>query len=615
MRKEYRIQILPSEIANKIAAGEVVERPASVVKELVENAIDADASEITIILQKGGTELIKVVDNGLGMDKDNLMLAFERHATSKIKSAADLEAIHSLGFRGEALASIASVSRVEVKSVARGENVGMLLQLEGGKLTDERPAGGPAGSSFAVKTLFYNTPARRKFLKADSTEYRHCLIAANRFALCFPHIHFTLVHNGVVIWEVKPQSFEERVYEILGKKLKGKILEVEDDAGAVQISGFVGTQDTFRRHGGEQFLFLNDRFITDKSLNHAVVSGYGEILAHGGYPLYVIKLTIDPTRVDVNVHPTKMQVRFADDRLIYSLLRGAVKRTLRSANVIPEFDRFGKSGQTFPEQRPQQVAAEKLDAARFPPAAQTSVPPFRTDDFYPSAVQKPANAGQMQFEMPQGKEDESWLSEKGSEMQREKQFSSAAFTPQAHWQLHNKYIISQTDNGLVIIDQHAAHERILYERALKLFEKSEPVSQRLLFPIMVELSAEDLDVLKEFMPYLEKIGFLLSDFGARTVVIEGVPSGLKIKNHEKVVQDMIDDFKRGKRNKLEVRDNVAKIFACHSSIRTGDALNTTEMAALLDQLFAAETPYFCPHGRPVITKITLDELDKRFGRT
>lgn len=615
MSNEHRIQILPLEIANKIAAGEVVERPASVVKELVENAIDADASEITIILQKGGTELIKVVDNGLGMDKDNLTLAFERHATSKIKSAADLEAIRSLGFRGEALASIASVSRVEVKSVLRGENVGMQLQLEGGKVTEEQPTGGTAGTSFAVKTLFYNTPARRKFLKADSTEYRHCLVAANRFALCFPHIHFTLVHNGVVIWEVKPQNLEERIYEILSKSLKGKILEVDDDTGAVQISGFVGTQDTFRRHSGEQFLFLNDRFITDKSLNHAIISGYGEILAHGGYPLYVIKLTIDPTRVDVNVHPTKMQAKFADDRLIYSLLRGAVKRTLRSANVIPEFEQLNTSLRTFPGQLPHLIPAEKLDAANFPPTSQTSVPPFRTDDFYPSAVQKPANAGQMQFEMSQGQKDESWLSEKGSEKQGGTQFSSAAFAPQAQWQFHNKYIISQTDNGLVIIDQHAAHERVLYERALKLFEKSEPASQKLLFPIMVELSADDLDLLKEFMPYLEKIGFSLSDFGARTVVIEGVPSGLKIKNHERVLQDMIDDFKRGKRNKLEIRDNVAKIFSCHSSIRTGDRLTPAEMAALLDQLFAAETPFFCPHGRPVITKITLDELDKRFGRT
>ncbi|MFQ5632624.1 MAG: DNA mismatch repair endonuclease MutL, partial [bacterium] len=443
-----------------------------------------------------------------------------------------------------------------------------------------------------------------------------CLISANRFALSYPAIQFTLVHNGVVIWEVKAENLKDRIYAILGNRLKEKLVEVDDDSGAVQITGFVGTQDTVRRNSGEQFLFLNGRFITDRSLNQAVISGYGEILAHGGYPLYVVKLMIDPTRVDVNVHPTKMQVRFADDRLIYSLLRGAVKRSLRSANVIPEFSQSEAGGiHAFPGAADHRIPAERLDASTFPPAHQQGVPLAHSDEFLPAHLKRPAAEGQMQFDMASRQEDDNWLSEKPPESQGENRQTSSAFAPNAFWQIHNKYIISQTENGLVIIDQHAAHERILYERALQMFEKSEPASQKLLFPVMIELNAEDYDSLQEFSPYLQKIGFMLSDFGSRTVVIDGVPSGLKIKNHEKILLEMIDDCKRGQRNTLEIRDNVAKIFSCHSSIRTGDALNSAEMAALLDQLFAAETPYFCPHGRPVITKITLDELDKRFGRT
>ena len=616
MTTQNKIQVLSVDLANKIAAGEVVERPASVVKELVENAIDAGANEITIILQKGGTELIKIVDNGAGMSRDDLVLAFERHATSKIRTVADLEAIRSLGFRGEALASIASVSRIEVKSIPRGENAGTQLHLDGGKTVLEKPTGGTAGTTISVKTLFYNTPARRKFLKADATEYRYCLITANRFAVCFSQIQFTLVHNGVVIWESKPQETAQRIYDILGNRFKDKLLPVDDDAGAVRISGFVGTQDVVRRSSGEQYLFLNDRYISDRSLNHAVTAAYGEILAHGGYPFYVLKLQIDPTRVDVNVHPTKMQVKFADDRLIYSLLRGAVKRSLRSANVIPEFD-LRKDGSPLNSfQQPQTpFEANTLDATSFPPkvGGLQDFPSKR--EFFPSHLNERTDQTQMRFDISPAREDEGWLTQKpGTDQQTANVPSANSIAPAAFWQMHNKYIISQTDSGLIVIDQHAAHERILYERALALFERQQPSSQKLLFPVMVELNAEDHASLQEFMPYLQKIGFMVSDFGSRTIVIEGVPSGLKIKNHEKVLREMIDDFKQGKRNKLEIRDNVAKIFSCHSSIRTGDRLTQAEISALLEQLFAAETPYFCPHGRPVITKITLDELDKRFGR-
>jgi len=622
MKKDSVINILPPSLSNKIAAGEVVERPASIVKELVENAIDAEATEITIIVKAGGTELIQIVDNGTGMSVDDVRLAFERHATSKITSTEDLEGINSLGFRGEALASIASVAMVDARSLRRGAEVGLQIKLDGGVEASEEPCGGNAGTSIAIKSLFFNTPARRKFLKADSTEFRHCRVVANRFALCYPDIHFTFVHNGEVIWDVRRQSMRERICAIQGKRLEGVLVEVNDDVGAVKINGFIGMHDTIRKNPGEQFIFLNGRYITDRSLNHAVISGYGEILAHGGYPFFALHLDIDPTRVDVNVHPTKMQVKFADDRLIYSLLRGAVKRSLASANVIPDFVRskipmhpadqwlrsdlqaLGKQQQAGAAGQAQGEAIKQGDffsgrtlADTQPFAPQSKTTASSNDDWL---AQKP---GQQENNTPEPRRDESGI-----------RFETE-LAPGSVWQIHNKYLLAQVNTGLVIIDQHAAHERILYEKALALFEKRDPAIQSMLFPVMVELSVADFTLLFEIQTFLEKLGFVIKEFGKNTVVVEGVPSGLKIKDYQKVIHEMLDDFKRGKRENLEIRDNVAKIFACHSSIRAGDSMTGAEMTALISQLLDAETPYFCPHGRPVITKISLEELDKRFGRT
>ncbi len=609
-----RIKILPPEVANKIAAGEVVERPASVVKELVENSIDADANEITIILNQGGKDLIQVVDDGVGMNAEDLKLAFQRHATSKIQQAADLEGITTLGFRGEALASIASVSRIEARSIERGQISGTLLILEGGRLMEEKPTGGPPGTSIAVKTLFFNTPARRKFLRADSTEYRHCLTTANRFALAYPEKSFTLVHHGEVIWEVRSQPLKERICEILGRRLEKLLIEVNEDAGAVQIEGYVGTQDTVRRQSGEQFLFLNGRYIYDRSLHHAIVSAYGEILAHGGYPLYVLHLSIDPTRVDVNVHPTKMEVKFADDRLIYSLVRGAIKRALASAKVIPDLQAPGSS---FPDQ-PAATWLKSNWQSSSGPASQPAVDsggsarqgtPIQPVDLYapPESTQ-----GQQPLPFQEEKSPETEpvpFTPAGGE-------SAPTMNTQANvWQLHNRYILTQIDSGLIIIDQHVAHERILYEKALRLFEEARPSTQKILFPRMIELSAEDYDILQEILPFLEKLGFMIQDFGKHTVVVEGIPAGTRIKNYTTLLQEMIDDYRRGKRNNLEIRDNIARSYACHTAIRSGDPLNIHEMNALIEQLFKTETPYFCPHGRPVLVNISLEELDKRFGRT
>ncbi len=589
MNQNNKIKILPEDLTNKIAAGEVVDRPASVVKELVENAIDAGATEITIIIKEGGKALIQVVDNGSGMSQADLLLAFQRHATSKIFSYDDLVNIQTLGFRGEALASIASVAHVEAKSVLPGESSGYALNIEGGVMQEIAAAAGQPGTAISVKHLFYNTPARRKFLRATSTEYRQILTVLNRFYLAYPEIQFTLVNEGELVWELKPQSLEERVGAVLGARIQKNLIPISN-GGEISISGFIGNQDTMRSSRGDQYLFFNRRYFSNKSLNYAAISAYGDILPRGYFPVYLIFIAMPPDHADVNVHPTKMEIKFANEALVFSTVRGAIKRALTSHAVAPELSKF-----------------QNLENPAF--ASAVNVEPRQNKfDFSAASVNKEA--------------EKIWAPPSFLHHQEQPratvvpatQRSKEIFERTNVWQIHNKYIVSQIKSGLIIIDQHVAHERILYEQALDHFERRQPASQQLLFPQVVELSAEDYSLLLDIIPFLERIGFIIKAFGKNTVVVEGVPSGLRIYNDEKMLLDILDDFKREKKDSADIRDNVAKSFACHSAIRAGDPLTLDAMNALIDQLFATREPYFCPHGRPVIITLSLDELDRRFRR-
>lgn len=596
-----KIKLLPLDLTNKIAAGEVVERPASVVKELLENSLDAGATQITIVAKDGGRALIQVVDNGSGMNREDAQLAFQRHATSKIATAEDLEAIQTLGFRGEALASIASVSQITMKTMEPGATEATVVEFEGGTQTDVGIAAGTPGTSIAVKNIFFNTPGRRKFVKSATAEYRQILTVVNRFCVGYPAIYFTFVHNDEIILDMPPaSSLEERVFTLYGSRMRDALVTLHDQGPACQISGVLGKQSTVRSSRGEQFLFLNSRYISDRSLNHAIISGYGEILAHGGFPFYAVFLQVDPTRVDVNVHPSKMEVKFADDRLIYALLRNAVKQTLNSNAVIPVANDFARAipVMTWPAAPEMPASGQSSDSshAPFPP------PDFR--------AKHPGR--QLGLELPRPQPP---ATENSVELTSEAQ--NKLYERTNVWQVHNRYIFSQIPAGLVIIDQHVAHERILYEQALEAFTKQEPASQRLLFPIVIEFNAEDFEIANEILPFLAKIGFALKPFGHRTLLLEGVPPGARYSTNlqdGKVILQIIDEYKRGKREKLEIRENIAASFACHSAIRSGDRLTLASMNALIDQLFATKAPYFCPHGRPVIVNIPLEELDKRFGR-
>ncbi len=591
------IRVLPEDLANKIAAGEVVDRPASVIKELVENSIDSGSDEITIILKDGGKGLMQVVDNGAGMSESDIMLAFQRHATSKLLNVDDLSKIATLGFRGEALASIASVSQVEARSVQQGEKLGHRLHIDGGVMSDAEGTGGVPGTSVSVRNLFFNTPARRKFLKTATTEYRQILTVLNRFYLAYPEIEFTFINEDEVIHELRKQPHEDRIIQVLGNRVRNNLLKIRND-GPVKITGFVGNQDVIRRSRGDQYMYYNRRFFTSKNLGYAVVAAYSEILPRGSYPIYIVFIEMPTEEVDVNVHPTKMEIKFANDSLVFSAIRGSVKRALVSEKVIPEVAPWDGFSSLRGRGTASQGAGSRQDGQM--------------------------NFAQLPEELPgwpgsgAGREETAATPATTSGMPGQE---AAAGSPNALvyertniWQVHNKYIISQIKNGLIIIDQHVAHERILYEQALESFEKRKPSSQQLLFPQILELSQQDYSILLEILPFLENIGFVVKAFGKNTVVIEGVPSGVKISDDEEILLQIVDEYKRGKRERTEIRENVAASYACHSAIRAGDPLTREAMNGLIDQLFSTREPYFCPHGRPVLIHMSLDELDKRFKR-
>ena len=562
------IRILPESLINKIAAGEVVDRPASVVKELVENSIDAGGDRISVIIREGGKSFIQVVDNGTGMSQEDALLSFERHSTSKISTPEDLENIRTLGFRGEALASIASVSRVEMRTKRDEDTEATLLRLEGGVLKDMAKTGGNRGTSVVVKNLFFNTPARRKFLKSAQTEFRHILNVMNRFILAYWEVAFTLINEGREVYNLRKADLVKRIKDLFGERYSDNIIGFYREGRGIRVSGYVGNMDTFRKSRGEQFIFLNRRFIQHKGLNHAVLSAYGSSLPQGAFPFYALFLDIDPRRADVNVHPTKIEAKFSDESLVYSLVYSAVKEALSSERVIPQLKVMKR----------EEVKMKK---------------------------EMPVEGGlSLDF---QERETDAMTRSISQERREARKFDQVNL-----WQLHNKYILSQIKSGLTIIDQHLAHERILYEKALNCFKGQKPSSQQLLFPQAVQLSPEDYYLLMEIQLYLEKLGFIVKDFGGNTVVVEAVPAEFRRANEEKILLDIIDDYKKNKG--FDVKEDVAKSYACKAAIKAGEKLTLEEMNSLVDQLFATRNPYFCPHGRPIIVNISLEEIDRRFLR-
>ncbi len=596
-----KIKVLPPQIANKIAAGEVVDRPASVVKELLENSIDAGASEITVVIEQAGKELIQVIDNGEGMDPSDVPLAFQRHATSKIEAVSDLDRIITLGFRGEALPSIASVARVEVKTRRAEAESGVWVELEGGSIVRQSELAMKPGTIISVKNLFYNTPARRNFLRADVTEFNHIHKVLKRFFLGYPKIHFTVVNNGKEIYNLSAGTIDERIVAVLGKELYEGMVYVREELNDIVLEGYVCRPDMARGKSDNQFIFLNKRAIQNRSLTHAILQGYGNLIERSRYPQYVMFLNIPPQQVDVNVHPTKMEVRFANERVIYHLFLSAVRRSVQTKEVIPTFTSEEKPS------RADNFLRQEVDRTFKIPFRQRPRP-IRSAASR-SSREAPANQLTFSYTLPASQP------ETGEEpVLAPEEPEEAAHQPRL-WQVHRRYIFSQIKSGLVIIDQHVAHERVLYEKILtSIKEKKTIPSQKLLFPQTLELSLEDFLIFDEIKEWLFKIGFAISRLSGRTVLIEAIPADVKVGYEGKVLLEIIDYYRENEGSKMQPHEKIAAAFACKNAIKSGDKLTLREMEALVDQLFSTSEPYFCPHGRPVIVTLNLEEIDKKFKR-
>jgi len=573
---------LPEDLRNKISAGEVIERPASVVKELLENSIDAGATEITVVVEKGGHQLIQVRDNGHGITADGLAQAFLRYTTSKISKVDDLFKIRTLGFRGEALASIASVSEINVSSSV-DESAGYQMDLVNG-VTDAIKAAPPiGGTEITVRNLFYNTPARKKFLKSATTEFRQIVKMLRRFGLEFPEVSFKLVHNDKTILNLTPENLEERIIALTDPSYRDQLLPVNMIKGDYNISGFVGTLNLVRGRPGEQYLFVNRRFIQNRLLNSAVYAAYESLVKRGEYPFSLLNLVLPPDQLDVNVHPRKIEVRFTDEWRIYHVVKSAVREALASIlATIPSFEQHVGQMVTFGKEIDPNQRQEPL---WFTPAKQ---------------------------------------SESGADLQRAKEYVSnladqkeeaTAIEGSIMWQVHDKYIISQINSGLVIIDQHVAHERVLFEDALLAFDSTPLSAQTLLFSEILEFSTDEYSVLLDILPYLEKLGFRMKENGQNKILLEAIPSDMGWGNENSVIRDIIDHYVANREKSSSYVENLAASFACHAAVKAGDSLTIEEMQVLVNRLFATKHPYYCPHGRPIIVQLSLEELDQRFERT
>ena len=615
-----KIKILPENIANKIAAGEVVQRPESVVKELLENSIDADAQTIEVIIKRAGKSLIQIVDDGSGMPEDDAVLCILKHATSKISIVEDLDSIATLGFRGEALSSIASVSQLEIRTETKTDELGTLIRMDDSSTIIKEKGSFPKGTSIAVKNLFFNTPARRNFLKSDATELKHIIDTFNKISLSHHKIHFKFYNDDDIIFDYPAGSLEDRIKQVFADNMLDALIPVEEMTDYINIFGFAGKPSMLKKSKGDQYVFLNSRYVYSKQINHAVFTAYENVLEKGDYPFFILFIELDPKRIDVNVHPSKLEVRFDDEKNIYNMVLSVIRKSLGTHDLVPSmmftspndgdeklrFNNFNKAERNDFSDRPsfteQKSFAKTIFSDKDIDLVFSNIPDSIVQNDSGQAISHP-------FEKTEAKEIYH-ESEKRTEESRNGEETPFII------QLHNKYILSQIKTGLMIIDQHVAHERILYEKALKRFEANLPFSQQLLFPRTVELDPANFALLKELTPYLTKLGFALKFFSKNTAVIEGVPEDVKRGSEEKVLLEVLDEFIVNQREKkLEERENIAKSYSCKTAIKAGDYLSEKEMRLLIDQLFATSMPYVCPHGRPIVVKISLEEFDRRFGRT
>ena len=603
------IRLLPDSIANQIAAGEVVQRPASVVKELLENSIDAGAKKIKLIVKEAGKSLVQVIDDGIGMSVTDARMSLERHATSKIKTADDLFRIRTMGFRGEALPSIAAVAQVELKTKMPDQEVGTTICIEASEIKKQEAEATPSGTSIAVKNLFYNVPARRNFLKSNPVELRRITEEFQRVALANPGISFSLFHNDLEVYRLNDGKLSQRIVGLFGKSYKEQLIKCQEDTETVKIKGYLGRPDSSKKTRGEQFFFVNNRFIKNNYLNHAVVQAYEGLLAKDYYPFYVLFIEIDPKHIDINVHPTKTEVKFDDERLMYGIIKSSVRQALGAHNISPSLDfgfdvNFETAAVTL--DRESRVSKKEREYSRFQSDPRKQGNLEHWSRIYDVAKNESA---------PDPLELQKELGAITLESEANKSTSADMSTVQPPIQFHKQYILKQVKSGILILDQHLAHERVLYEKYKRNLAGRGISSQRFLFPHRIELNPGDLNIVSELEGEIKALGFDFEFFGNNTVVLNAIPMEAVGRDEETLFEGLIEQFKENRDElSLDKNESLVRALSRKSSIKAGQPLSTEEIGSLIDQLFACENPNFTPTGHTTFIILDHQKLEGLFSQ-
>lgn len=600
------IQLLPDSVANQIAAGEVIQRPASVIKELVENAVDAGAKTINVLVTDAGRTEIQVIDDGCGMSETDARLSFERHATSKIRNAADLFELHTMGFRGEALASIAAVAQVQLRTRRQEDEVGTLLSIAGSKFTGQEPVSCPVGSNFKIENLFYNVPARRKFLKSNSTELNNIIAAFERIVLVYPDISFTLHSNGTELMSLRSGNARQRIVEVFGKRLNQDLLPLSVDTTMCRISGYVGKPESARKKGAKQYFFVNGRYMKHPYFNKAVMSAFDRLIMPGEQVPYFIYFNVNPEDIDVNIHPTKTEIKFENEQPIWQILSAAVKDAVGKFNDVPSidfdtegrpdipvFDPHNSAPQPKVQYNPQYNPFTSTPSAHQP----KNTVPDDWDQLY-EGLKQPQDEPEGMFDLPQEEAKESVVEEKSP----------------THYQYKGAYIMTAVKSGLMIIDQHRAHMRILYERYLAQMAEHSAPSQKTLFPEVVQLPVSDSVRLKAVLPEMAAIGFELTDLGGGSYSVNATPAGTEGLNVVKLVEEMVASaLEKGAGVTDEINKSLALTLARNAAIPQGQVLTNQEMEGIVDNLFSCQNVNYSPDGKPILCILKQEEIEHLLG--
>ncbi len=604
------IHLLPDNIANQIAAGEVIQRPGSAVKELLENAVDAGADEIKLIISDAGKALVQVIDNGKGMSETDARMAFERHATSKISNIDDLFRIKTMGFRGEALASIAAVAQVELKSKRDEDASGTYIEIENSKVKLQEPVAANRGTSIAMKNLFFNVPARRNFLKSNTAELRHIIDEFIRVAMAFPDIFFSMQSNGQEVFHLEKGSLKQRIVQILGNNYNAKLVSVQEQTDYLNIMGFVGKPETAKKTRGDQYIFVNNRFIKSAYLNHAIMNAFSDLIPKDSFPMYALFIDLDPAQLDINVHPTKQEIKFEDDKIVYAFVHSAVKHALAQFSITPTLDFELDS------------SIQSLDAINKPMTDEQRAS-TASSSLYQAFSKK--NQAHLIERSSGGNELKHWKDfyESPADKKQNDNFSSSTISSlhkesdheYSLMQLHNSYIIVQKGSGFILVNQQNAHERVLYEKYAKAVEGKPIATQQSLFPVTIELTSGDSIVLQELLSDMQDLGYQIELFGLNTFVIQGTPADVLTGNEKGAIENILEQYKHFSSDlKFTRREKLLRSMAIQNAIKTGTTLTQKEMQGLVQDLLACEISNATPTGRPTYMNFDKGEIDKMFGR-